>query len=204
MAPGEESEGHPALNDRVLSNHLLTKRVRIGHRGDPHVIEYDVTFTVPEGERHTYAQFDAVTGYMPSEFSRFWRYDGATGRLVPLDDCPGEQASPVVLATPNGAHAMGVYSPEPGPGYGRFRFRAERVVKWKCVFRVRDPEGIRPGDYRYRTFVIVGTLEDFRHSLGRLREEFRQPRISDPDRAAANHPTIMRAIRPYPFTGRDS
>jgi hypothetical protein len=175
LAPGEESEGHPALNDRVLSDHLLPKRVRIGHRGDPHVIEYDVTFTVPEGERHTYAQFEAMTGYMPPEFSRFWRYDGATGRLAPLDDGPGEQASPVVLATPDGTHAMGVYSPEPGPGYGRFRFRAERVVKWNCVFRVRDPEGIRPGDYRYRTFVIVGTLEDVRHSLGNLREEFRRP-----------------------------
>jgi hypothetical protein len=175
LAPGEESEGHPALNDRVLSNHLLTKRVRIGHRGDPHVIEYEVTFTVPEGERHTYAQFEAVTGYMPPEFSRFWRYDGATGRLVPLGDGPGEQASPVVLATPSGSHAMGVYSPEPGPGYGRFRFRAERVVKWNCVFRVRDPAGVRPGDYRYRTFVIVGTLEDVRHSLGRLSDEFRSP-----------------------------
>jgi hypothetical protein len=175
LAPGEESEGHPALNDRVLSDHLLSKRVRIGHRGDPHVIEYDVTFTVPDGERHTYAQFEAVTGYMPPEFSRFWRYDGATGRLVPLDDGPGEQASPVVLATPDGTHAMGVYSPEPGPGYGRFRFRAERVVKWNCVLRVRDPERIRPGDYRYRTFVIVGTLEDVRHSLVNLREEFRRP-----------------------------
>ncbi len=175
LAPGEESEGNPALNDRVLSNHLLSKRVRIGHRGDPHVIEYDVTFTVPEGERHTYAQFEAVTGYMPPEFSRFWRYDGTMRRLVPLDDGPGEQASPVVLATPNGTHAMGVYSPEPGPGYGRFRFRAERVVKWNCVFRVRAPEGIRPGDYRYHTFVVVGTLEDVRHSLGSLREEFRRP-----------------------------
>jgi hypothetical protein len=40
------------------------------------------------------------------------------------------------------------------------------------VFRVRDPKGIRPGDYRYRMFVVVGTLEDVRRGLGRLREEF--------------------------------
>jgi hypothetical protein len=70
---------------------------------------------------------------------------------------------------------MGVYSPEPAPGYGRFRFRAERVVKWNCVFRVHDPEGIRPGEYRYRMFVIVGTLEDARRALENLRKEF-QPR----------------------------
>jgi hypothetical protein len=174
LAPGEESEGHPACNDGVLSNHMVSKRVRIGHRGDPHVVEYEVTFTVPEGERHTFAQFEAVTGYMPPEISRFWTYDGATDGLVPLDDGPGEQASPVVLATPSGSHAMGVYSPEPSPGYGRFRFRDERVNKWNCVFRVRDPQRVKPGDYRYRTFVVVGTLDDVRRALGVLRIEFQR------------------------------
>jgi hypothetical protein len=172
LAPGEKSEGHPACNDRVLSDHRLSKRVHIGHRGDPHVIEYDVTFTLPEPERHAFAQFEAVTGYMPPDFSRFWKYDGAAGTMLPLDDGPGEQAMPVVLATSSGSHAMGVYSPEPSPGYGRWRFGPERVVKWNCVFRVRDPKGIRPGDYRYRMFVVVGTLEDVRQGLGRLREEF--------------------------------
>jgi hypothetical protein len=176
LAPGEKSEGHPACNDRVLSNHRLSKRVRIGHRGNPHVIEYEVTFTVPDGERHTYAQFEAVTGYMPADFSRFWKYDGATDILMPLDDGPGEQASPVVLAIPSGSHAMGVYSPEPTPGYGQFRFKAERVNKWNCVFRVRNPQGIEPGDYTYRTFVIVGRLEDVRRALGSLDEEFQRPR----------------------------
>jgi hypothetical protein len=40
------------------------------------------------------------------------------------------------------------------------------------VFRVRDPKGIRAGDYRYRMFVVVGTLEDVRGAMGRLRGEF--------------------------------
>jgi hypothetical protein len=175
LAPEEKSEGHPACNDRVLSGHRLSKRVRIGHGGNPHVIEYEVTFTLPERERHTFAQFEAVTGYTPPEFSRFWKYDTAKERLVPLDDGPGEQAFPVVLATPSGSHAMGIYSPEPAPGYGRFRFRDERVNKWNCVFRVRDEEGVKPGDYRYRMFVVVGTLDDVRRALGSLRKEFPQP-----------------------------
>lgn len=68
----------------------------------------------------------------------------------------------------------GTTATESGPGHGRFRFPAERVVKWNCVFRVRDPEGIRPGDYRYRTFVVVGTLEDVRRVLGNLGKEFRR------------------------------
>lgn len=172
LKPGEKSEGHLACNDRVLSNHRLSKRVHIGHQGNPHVLEYDVTFNLPASERHTIAQFEAVTGYMPAEFGRFWKYDGAKQAFLPLDDGPGEQASPVVLATANGSHAMGVYSPDPSPGYGRFRFKPERVTKWNCVFRVRDPNGIKPGDYHYRMFVAVGTLEDVRRALGDLRREF--------------------------------
>ena len=172
LKPGEKSEGHPACNDKVLSDHKLAKRVHIGHGGNPHILEYDVTFTLPATERHTFAQFEAVTGYMPPGFSHFWKYDGASRTLLPLDDGPGEQAMPVVLATPNGSHAMGIFTPEPGPGYGRWRFREARVVKWNCVFRIRDPEGVKPGDYRYRMFVVVGTLDDVRRALGDLRDEF--------------------------------
>ncbi len=172
LKPGERSQGHLALNDRVLSAHGLSKRVHIGHRGNPHVIEYDVTFTLPKGERHTIAQFEALTGYMPAEFGRFLKYDRKSQSFQPLDDGPGEQAAPVVLATANGSHAMGIYSPDPSPGYGRFRFLPERVTKWNCVFRVRDPAGIKPGDYSYRMYVEVGTLEDVRRALGDLHNEF--------------------------------
>jgi hypothetical protein len=118
LAPGEKSEGHPAYNNRVLSEHLLAKRVRIGYKGLPHAIDYRVTFTIPKGEHHTFAQFEAVTGYMPPEFSRFWRYDAVAEKLRPLDDGPGEQGAPVVLATPTGSHAMGLLT---GATFARVR-----------------------------------------------------------------------------------
>lgn len=178
LAPGEKSFGRPALNDEVLSDHLVSKRVRIGYKELANVIEYEVTFTVPNGERHTYAQFEALTGYMPPEFGRFWTFRPDTGKLDELDDGPGEQAFPVVFATEGKTHAMGVFSPDqPSPGhekagYGRFRFKAEKVVKWNCVFRVRNDKGIAAGEYRFRTFVAVGTLEDVRQSLAALAEEF--------------------------------
>lgn len=181
LKPGEKSEGHPARNDRILSDHLVSKRVHIGHKSLPHAIEYDVTFRVPRGEKHRQAVFEAVTGYMPAEFRRFWKYDAGSGELKPLSDGPGEQAHPVILATANGSHAMGVYSPEQPSrgfehaGYGRFRFKAEKVVKWNCVFRVSDPKGIAAGDYRYRLFVIVGSLEDVRTTLQALHREFKRP-----------------------------
>jgi hypothetical protein len=180
LAPGEKSSGRPALNDRVLSDHLVRKRVQIGYKKLDHVLDYQVTFTVPKGEPHTFAQFEALTGYMPTEFERFYTFDSASGKLVVLDDGPGEQARPIVLATADGKHAIGIFSPDqPAPGwdkvgYGRFRFKAEKVVKWNCVFRVNAPEGLRAGDYTYRMFVPVGTQEDVRRALVALTAEFHQ------------------------------
>ena len=175
LSPDEKSSGHPAKNRTILSNHLLTKRVVIGHQNFPNVIRYDVTFSVPVGEHHTYAQFEALTGYMPSNFSDFFCFDPSDGTLNPVTDGPGEQSLPLIFSTPSGSHAMGVYSaqqPSPGykqAGYGRFRFRAARVVKWNCVFRVRNRvDGIEPADYSYRVFVIVGNKPTVRSTMARL------------------------------------
>jgi hypothetical protein len=115
---------------------------------------------------------------MPPEFNRFLRFDSRKEKLVPLDDGPGEQADPVVLATGSGSHAMGVYSPDqPSPGfheagYGRFRFPEEKVNKWNCVFRIREAKGVPAGEYSYRMFVIVGTLADVEGTIRGLRREF--------------------------------
>ena len=177
LAPGEKSSGRPALNDQVLSSHLLSKQVHIGYKKLSNVIEYQVEFTVPEGERHAQAQFEALTGYMPPEFERFWKFLPASGKLQELDDGPGEQACPVVFSTVDGSHAMGIISPDqPSPGctkagYGRFRFKAEKVVKWNCVFRIRDAQKI-PGEHHFRMFVAVGTLEEVRLALESLTREF--------------------------------
>jgi len=178
LAPGEKSSGHPARNATVLSDHRVSKHVRIGYQSWPNAIEYVVTFDVPPQEKHTYAQFEALTGYMPSDFSRFLKLDASTGKLTPLDDGPGEQKYPVVLATQSGSHAMGVYSPDQpskgyaNAGYGRFRFAAERVVKWNCVFRIRDPRGVPTGKHTFRMFVAVGTEEDVRSTLAGLAKAF--------------------------------
>jgi hypothetical protein len=174
LAPGEKSADRPALNGERLSQHRVSKRVHIGYEKLAHVIDYEVTFTVPKGERHTFAQFEALTGYMPPEFSQFWKFIPATGKLEKLDDGPGEQPYPVIFSTADGRHALGVYSPaQPSrgyehAGYGRFRFAAEQVVKWNCVFRMQSAEGIAPGDYRFQTFVAVGTRDDVRQALSAL------------------------------------
>jgi hypothetical protein len=184
LRPGEKSGGFPAINTTTLSNHLLTKRVTIGYKNLPHAVQYDVTFFVPHDEKHRYLQFESITGYMPAEFNTFFGVNAATKQLEPLDHRNGEQPKPVVLATADGKFAMGCYSPPPPseaeeagkPGYGRFYFEHARVSKWNCVFRVhaRQGEFCRTGDYHFRGFVAVGTLEDVRATIAGLMEEFAQ------------------------------
>jgi hypothetical protein len=181
LAPGEKSGPNLAKNTTVLSDHLLTKRVRIGYQNQPHVIAYDVTFSLPTGERHTHAVFEALTGYMPAAFEEFLQFNTHTGELEPLSDGPGEGPQPVVLSVPGGTHAMGIYAPpQPAahttePSYGRFRFRAEKVVKWNCVFRMTDKDGIAPGEYPFRMFVIVGDTKTVRDSMRVLHRSRSEP-----------------------------
>ena len=181
LAPGERSGPNLAKNAKILSDHLLAKRVRIGYKNLPNVISYDATFSLPKGERHNRAVFEALTGYMPPAFDRFLQFNAEKGELEPLSYGPGEGSRPVVLSVAAGTHAMGIYAPPQtlphtkGPSYGRFRFVAEKVVKWNCVFRTDDEAGIAAGDYPFRTFVIVGDLATVRDSLRALHREFALP-----------------------------
>ena len=180
LKPGEKSAENLAKNTTILSNHKLTKRVQIGYKDLPGVIEYIVTFTIPADEKHTYAQFEALTGYMPPVFGKYYKYNTTTHELNPISDGPGEQSMPVVLATESGSHAMGIFSPDQPSkgyetvGYGRWRFKAEQVNKWNTVFRYRDKSGVKSGDYTFRNFVIVGTLDDVRKTMEVLVKEFKK------------------------------
>ena len=144
----------------------------------PHVISYDVIFKLPPGERHRVGVFEGATGYMPPEFSTFWQFNPQSGELATLTDGPGEIERALVFSMPDGSHAMGIFSPPQnaphtaGPTFGRFRFAQEKVVKWNCVFRIRDDAGIVPGEYAFRMFVIVGDLAAVAESLRALHHEF--------------------------------
>lgn len=174
LAPGEKSDGVPALNEKILSEHLLEKRVAIGFRGFPNVLDYRVTFTGPGTEAHTYAQYEALTGYMPPEFSVFHTWNPKSGALAKLGDGPGEQGLPVVFSKPDGKYAMAVYSRDQpskdfeNAGYGRFRFRDEKAVKWNCVFRTKSAAPTKPGARTFSVCVVIGTLDDVTATLAKL------------------------------------
>jgi len=184
LKPGEKSLGNEAKNTAILSNHSLHKKVALGYKGNGHIIQYDVTFNIPADEKHTFAQFESLTGYMPPAFNRFYKYDIATHALTPISEGPGEQSSPLILATDNGSHAMGIYAPQQPSkeyetvGYGRWSFKPERVNKWNAVFRYgkknADGEPVKSGDYAFRHFVLVGSLDDVTTAMKFITEDHRK------------------------------
>ena len=175
LAPGQASpscRGETAAYASPLSDIELSKQVTIGANGLPNVIKHEVTFHVPQN--YDSAVFVGLTAYLPPNFSRFWTFDPNGDALTPLTDGPGEVRFPIIIATPDGAYALGVYAQEPPPGqprvrYGRWRFDRpgpdNATTKWNCVFRVR---GAAAGDYRYTGYSIVGTLEDVKNSMRKL------------------------------------
>ena len=73
---------------------------------------------------------------------------------------------------------MGVWSaqqPSKGfeqAGYGRFRFKTEKVVKWNCVFREKHATRVPVGDYSYLCYVLVGSLKDVTDTMTALSQRF--------------------------------
>ncbi|MCK5820155.1 MAG: hypothetical protein KAH18_13175 [Psychromonas sp.] len=159
------------VDGQATSNYRWVKYVQIGLQGLPHVISYQTWATIPDSEHPRSGIFEAVMGYMPSEFSNFWTYDIKHNKLTPLKKGgPDEQNLPVILSTPDGGWAMGIYSSNspqkswPTVGYGTFRFIPQKVVKWNNVFRVNNPHGV----IRFISYVIVGSLQDVRDSMHKL------------------------------------
>lgn len=188
LRPGQASGGNPALNTTALSNHLLQKHVRIGAGGLEHAIRHAITFTLPADERHERATFEILTGYMPPEFGTFLGLM-PDGSLEELGPGPGEQLHPVILATADGRHAMGCWSPATSrttgrpPSYGRFSFPDQHVVKWNCVIREADAAGLAAGSHPYVVYSAVGTREQVRATLVALRAGQEPEAAASPEEA---------------------
>jgi hypothetical protein len=163
-----------AINSVAISGHLLEKQLVVGLPDFHNVIEHRVTYYVPTAFSH--GVFEASTGYMPKDFSLHLYFDPVSSAEYNPGTRQGEQAYPVILATPDRRHAMGVYSselPQGKHGYGRFTF--PDVVKWNCVFRENE---VKPGPRSYRCLVILGTVEEVQDTIRRLHadREAGQPR----------------------------
>ncbi len=176
-----------AINTTQRASHYFHKKVTIGMPSMAHVVKYNTEFDIPEN--YSSGTFEALTGYMPPDFSVFWTYNPASQQLTSLSDGPGEQELPIIFSTTDNNYAMGIYSPDlpdpqwAGAGYGRFRFGD--CTKWNCVFR----ENNVTATYKFRSYVFVGSLTNVTVSMTQLYNYFNITANFSADTVYAGFPT---------------
>jgi alpha-tubulin suppressor-like RCC1 family protein len=173
-----------------LSNYLIHKNVKIGYAGMPNVIEYLTDLWIPEVARK--GELQTVVAVLPYEFANLRSYDVVSKTYRNVRGIGGEDDSVKVLATGDGAYALGYYSPELLQPYvtesGGFRWG----------FALPDPIGYPndpdfacagfggidrfdtygPGYRSDRSYLVIGNLDDVRRTLSDLHYQFRN---LDPD-----------------------
>ncbi len=113
-----------------LSEHVLEKDIQIGFNNDDNIIKYSISFTHPEGSYKESLVYEFLTGYLNSEFSRFY-YVGLADETLneylasdltslvnngfPAGSFHGSPKAkkaydPIIFSTADGKHAMGVYT----------------------------------------------------------------------------------------------
>lgn len=179
LAPGEtgfcDRGARVAKNETILSDNLFEKEVTIGYRGLDNVIVFDATITLERDYKSLFTK--TPTGYLSHEFTARYRFDPSSGLLgKPRSQTTVKPWSylhtsllPPILATPDGTYAMGVYTAENIETYEMLFYDVpnpwDRTNKWTIVkHEVPAPAG----KYRYRSFVVVGTLDHVRETLAAL------------------------------------
>jgi len=148
---------------------VLHRRLALGLPGLGNALEVQAHFVLPEPMAAI--RFLPLTATVPAEFTEAWRFDPATGALDRLDPAPGDRAQPVILALPEGSHAIGIWSPAPPEGDAvapRASFAIRPVAggtRLSCEFRVAQAAA---GAQDFACYALVGTLADVRSALRSL------------------------------------
>ena len=179
LAPGEtgfcDSGTKTAVNDTLVSDQILEKTIQIGYGDIDNVVVFTATITIPES--YAYLQAELPTGYLRHDFTNYWVYNPETGEafkpeseeLVAPWSFVYTTRFPPILATEDGAYAMGAYTIEDFTAYEILFYDVpdpeDRTNKWNVVLHERP---LPAGEYTYTTFVVVGTLDGVIESLDEL------------------------------------
>lgn len=168
----------------AVSPDLHTKTITMNYGGDRQIVLWQVD--VNTATDHTFMSFEALTGYHTGEFSSFYKYDYATKTLVPTPAAQivtekggpaivgnANHIVPIVAATSDGQHALGVFSFDLEPvdtpdniihttTYGLMEAlsatdAADSTTKWSVYYSFKNA---KRGKYTNKTFLIFGDLQE--------------------------------------------
>jgi alpha-tubulin suppressor-like RCC1 family protein len=173
-----------------LSDYLIHKNVKIGYAGMPNVIEYLTDLWIPEVAKK--GELQTVVAVLPYEFANLRNYDVVSKTYRKVRAFGGEDDSVKVLATADGAYALGYYSPEQLQPY------ATEFGGFRWGFALPDPinypndpnfacagfggiarfDTYGPGYRSDRSYLVIGNLDQVKSTLSDLHYQFRS---LDPD-----------------------
>ena len=173
-----------------LSDYLIHKTVTIGYAGMSNVIEYLTDLWIPEVARK--GELQTVVAVLPYEFANLRSYDVVSKTYRNVRGIGGEDDSVKVLATADGAYALGYYSPEllqpyvTSAGGFRWGFALPDPVNYPDpTFACAGFGGIDrfdtfngPGYRSNRSYLVIGNLDQVKSTLSDLHYQFR---ALDPD-----------------------
>jgi hypothetical protein len=173
----------------VMWQGTIGKRVDLDYGGSPNVIRWTTTVNFPSAE--PWVNMEVVTAYLNAEFTRFYALNTVTGTntemtdLVPNGGCIDPQqdarlrppAGGVIIATEDGAYALGVYRRSANTTYGLCKFLGYggsgqygfSTTKWNLLWR--PPKGVQPGPVSISCYLLVGTLDKVVAEAKRLYQE---------------------------------
>ncbi|MWV20781.1 hypothetical protein FVE89_01925 [Methylobacterium sp. 2A] len=148
---------------------ILHKRVGLGLPGLGNAVEVQTRFALAEPA--SAIRFEPLAAAVPADFTEAWRFDPATGALSRIDPAAGDRPQPVILALPEGSHAIGIWSPAPPEGDAAvpragFAIRSgPGATRLSCAFRVAQAAA---GTHDFACYALVGSLADVRNALRSL------------------------------------
>lgn len=155
--PGQGSS--PADNRTRLSDVTYRWRHRFEPDGAAGLIRCDINYEL--GFARASAVVEALTIHTPTVFDTIWFLDRATGALGGQAGLEArEDPRPLLLATADGAHAIGFVSRTPGALYVGWRLPTNSKIS--LVFR---PPGAVSGIIAADALWSVGTLDEVRAAL---------------------------------------
>ncbi len=227
--------GGSGIGDNKNTLSTLKKVVTIGLPNHPNVVEYTSRIVFDQDELDSMAEngfplthiiLENPAIYLPLEFIRMYRIN-TSGQLIELSqpNVPNFSTvlySPIILATQDGSHALGVYTNEiPRSGFSPIAqngYVGYRITNWGgevMGMSIRMPKFPRNNaqyfsaeGYTYRSYLAVGTLNQVFASLVSLESNNPTPiqipnnnYLTISESFDSNSPTPQGSVKIYSKTG---
>jgi hypothetical protein len=154
LCNGQSGQREAVKNTKRLSDDIYKIAYQFGLNGQPNVAALSIEYQIAATYRS--AVVEAVTIYSPPAFNAFHAINPVTMEMREEPTVKSDEtASPLILSTRDGAHAIAFLSLQPGATYARFRFPDTNKIS--LVYR--ETNGIS-GSKHYKAVWIIGTRDE--------------------------------------------